>query len=369
MFRTSRKTKVFAVATAALAAAASACGSSTTTASSAATSGSGGTAAAGTAAPAHLTNVTMMVGGIDKQIYLEYQLGYDLGFFKKNGINMELSTEQQGGVGAEDAMASGQVDLAGAWYIHTIDFQQKGKDVIDLAQLAGAPGERIMCANGSGVHTPADFKGKSIGVTDLGSGTDDLVLYLAARAGLTTKDFSRVGVGAGSTLIAALQNHRIACAITSQPTVNAIESKNLGYSAIDLATTTGTEQNLGGAYPAAGVLTLQSWVNSHPQAAQEVVTAMVETMHWIGTHTAADVANNLPSQFVSNALSTKADYVKALTTDYGQFIPTAIMPTSGPQTALQLDKIAGNITKPVDLSKTYTNQYVLNADKILGYSS
>ena len=362
MFRTSRKTKYLAIATAALAAATSACGSSKTTTSSAAASGT-------TASSAHLTKVSMMVGGIDKQIYLEYQLGYDLGFFKKHGIDMVLSTEQNGGVGAEDAMASGQVDMAGAWYIHTIDFQEKGKDVIDLAQLAGAPGERIMCANGSGVHTPADFKGKSIGVTDLGSGTDDLVLFLAARAGLSTKDFSRVGVGAGSTLISALQNNRIACAITSQPTVNAIESKNIGYSAIDLATTDGTVKNLGGAYPAAGVLTLQSWVNSHPQAAQNVVTAMVETMHWIGTHTAADIANNLPAQFVSNALSSKADYVKALSTDYGQFIPTAVMPPSGPQTAFNLDKIAGNITGPVDLSKTYTNQYVQNADKVLGYSS
>lgn len=45
------------------------------------------------------------------------------------------------------------------------------------------------------------------------------------------------------------------------------------------------------------------------------------------------------------------------------------MPPSGPQTAYNLDKIAGNITKSVDLSKTYTNQYVQKADKILGYSS
>ena len=39
-------------------------------------------------------------------------------------------------------MASGQVDMAGAWYIHTIDFQSKGKNVIDVVQLSGAPGER-----------------------------------------------------------------------------------------------------------------------------------------------------------------------------------------------------------------------------------
>ena len=73
----------------------------------------------------------------------------------------QLSTEQNGGVGAEDAMASGQVDMAGAWYIHTIDFQAKGKDVVDVVQLSGAPGEREMCGTNSGVHSAADFKGKT----------------------------------------------------------------------------------------------------------------------------------------------------------------------------------------------------------------
>jgi NitT/TauT family transport system substrate-binding protein len=73
---------------------------------------SGSTAAAaggGSAANASLPTVTMMVGGIDKQIYLPYQLAQSLGYYKKYGVNMILSTEQSGGVGAEDAMASGQV--------------------------------------------------------------------------------------------------------------------------------------------------------------------------------------------------------------------------------------------------------------------
>jgi ABC-type nitrate/sulfonate/bicarbonate transport system substrate-binding protein len=125
-----------------------------------------------------------MVGGIDKQIYLPYQLAQSLGFYKKYGVNVELSTEQNGGVGAEEAMASGQVDMAGAWYIHTIDFQSKGKDVIDLVQLSGAPGERIMCSPKSGVKSAADFKGKTMGVTDLGSGTDELTQFLASQKGV-----------------------------------------------------------------------------------------------------------------------------------------------------------------------------------------
>src|SRR5581483_566105 len=111
-----------------------------------------GTAGIGAARADDMPTVKIMVGGIDKQIYLPYQLAQNLGFYKKYGVNVELSTEQNGGVGAEEAMASGQVDMAGAWYIHTIDFQSKGKQVEDIVQLSGAPGEREMCANNSGVH-------------------------------------------------------------------------------------------------------------------------------------------------------------------------------------------------------------------------
>jgi NitT/TauT family transport system substrate-binding protein len=107
-----------------------------TTALSAAVVITGSLAGAAEAADS-LPKVTMMVGGIDKQIYLEYQLAQSLGMFKKYGVDMQLSTEQNGGIGAEDAVVSGQVDMAGAWYVHTIDFQQKGKDVINIVQLAG----------------------------------------------------------------------------------------------------------------------------------------------------------------------------------------------------------------------------------------
>jgi len=69
-----------------------ACGSS----SSGSSSSSGG---------GSLPKVTMMVGGIDKQIYLPYELAQQLGFYKKYGVDMQLSTESNGGVGAEDAMA------------------------------------------------------------------------------------------------------------------------------------------------------------------------------------------------------------------------------------------------------------------------
>jgi NitT/TauT family transport system substrate-binding protein len=311
--------------------------------------------------------VTMMVGGIDKQVYLPYQLAQDLGFFKKHGIDMELSTENDA-VGAEDAMISGQVDMAGAWYNHTIEFQLHDKSVIDIVQLSGAPGEREMCVKDSNIKTPADWKGKTVGVTDIGSGTDSLTLYLAARSNLTSDQFSRIGVGAGATLIAGLQHGQIVCGMTTQPTVTAIQKKGIGYSAFDLATTEGTKQWLGGTWPTASIIVRSDWVQKHPEETQRVVSAMVETMHWIATHTAADIADNMPKDFVSNQLITKQDYIDALAQDKAQFLPDGMMPEDGPKTVLDVLKQAGKIKGDVDLSKTYTNAYVIKANKELGYT-
>jgi NitT/TauT family transport system substrate-binding protein len=354
---------IMALGATALAAGVAACGSSSSGNSV------GVSNAANTSAGSKLATVTMMVGGIDKQIYLPYQLAQNLGYFKKYGVNMQLSTEQQGGVGAEEAMASGQVDLAGAWYVHTIDFQEKGKDVISIVQLSGAPGEREMCAKSSGISSPAQWKGKTLGVTDIGSGTDELTEYLAHRYGLATSEYNRAAVGAGPTFVAALQNNRIACGMTSQPTAGAIQSKGIGDTSMNLATTGGAQQWLGGAYPAAGVLARADWVASHKQVAQDVVDAMVATMHWIATHSAAQIANAMPAQFVSNGLTTKGDYISELASDKGQFLPDGMMPASGPDTVLAVEKLVGNAPRPINLAGTYTNSFAIAANKLEGYTN
>jgi len=353
-----------------LAAVAAACATALTVAacSSGSSTSASATGGGGSTSSASLPTVTMMVGGINKQIYLPYQLAQSLGFYKKYGVNMVLSNEVAGGVGAETAMASGQVDLAGAWYVHTINFQLQGKAVVDVAQLSGSPGERIMCATGTHITSPAQWKGQSIGVTDLGSGTDQLTQYLAARYGLKTGEYSRIGAGDGSTMIAALQHHKILCGMTTQPTVAAIEKLGIGYPAFDLTTTAGVQKWLGGFTPTAGVLGLTSWVDANKATVQKVVDALVATMHWINTHSAADIANAMPAAYVSNGVTTKAAYTAELAADKGQFLPDGMMPANGPATVLAIEKFVGNVTGPINMAETYTNSYAIAANKLEGFT-
>jgi NitT/TauT family transport system substrate-binding protein len=362
----SRRRPYFGLAVAACAAALglAACSSSGSSSGTAAAGAGGDTSGSS----ANLPTVTMMVGGLTKQIYLPYQLAQSLGFYKKYGVNMVLSDEQAGGVGAETAMASGQVDMAGAWYVHTINFQLQGKSVVDVAQLSGSPGERIMCAAGTHITSPTQWKGQTIGVTDIGSGTDQLTQYLAARYGLTKGDYTRIGAGDGSTMIAALKNHKILCGMTTQPTVAAIEKLGVGYPAFDLTTTAGVKKWLGGFTPTAGVLALSSWVDANKATVQKVVDAIVATMHWLATHSAADVANVLPQSFVNNTLVTKSVYISTLATDKTQFLPDGLMPSDGPTVIMAISKLAGVINGPVNVPATYTNSYAIAANKALGYS-
>lgn len=325
------------------------------------------TAAAKSARPASAQNVTLMVGGWDKQIYLEYKLADQLGYFKKYGINMTLSTEQQGGVGAEAAMVAGNVDMAGAWYIHAPEFQVQGKAVEDVINLGVAPGEREMCGTQSGVHSWSQVKGKTLGVTDLGSGTDGLTKYLSVKNGVPVSQIHRLAVGAGATAIAAIQQGSAACVMTTQPTVEQLELKHLAYSMSNLASGASATKLLGGAYPAAGVLVRTDWANSHKLAVQGVVDALAATLQFIKTHSAAQIAAKMPAAFVTEGV-TKAQYIESLNADKGQYAANGLMTNTMANVAVKIDKVAGGIPagKKINLSKTYTNTFVQAADKLEG---
>jgi NitT/TauT family transport system substrate-binding protein len=319
---------------------------------------------------ASMPTVTLMVGGWDKQIYMEYKLAADLGYYKKYGVNVTLSTEQQGGVGAETAMVSGQVDMAGAWYVHAPEFQVAGKPVEDVVNLGVAPGEREMCSTSSGIHSWSQVKGKTLGVTDLGSGTDGLTKYLSVKGGVPVADIHRLAVGAGPTAVAALQQGSAQCVMTTQPTVEQLEIKHIAYSMSNLASGVSATKLLGGAYPAAGVLVRTAWANAHKTAVQDVVDALVATLKFMNTHSAAQIAAKMPAAFVTEGV-TRAQYILSLAADKGQFAPNGLMTSTMANVAIRIDRTAGGITpsQHVDVAETYTNSYVQAADTLEGISA
>src|SRR5438105_7302546 len=156
-----------------------------------------------TAAAAAPTKLSIMVGGIDKQIYLPNKLTEALGYFKDENLDVTLIDEPSG-VSSEIAVASGQVELGSGSYDHTIDLQSQGKLITSVAQLLAEPGEWVMVskAKAGAIKSPGDWLGVNAGVTSLGSGTHTLMRAMAIKAGLQVSDVTFVQAGAGDTFIA-----------------------------------------------------------------------------------------------------------------------------------------------------------------------
>lgn len=324
------------------------------------------TAASASPSGAGHSAVTIAVSGLGKQIFLPFRLAEQLGFFEKYGVTVRLVDEPADGPESYALLVAEDVDMVGGWYNRAVELVDRGTDVQVVAQLAGTPGERILCSPTSGVHGGAGFGGKRIGVTAIGAGTDTLTKYVAAKAGVAPSDYETVAVGAGDDAVAALREHRVDCVITTQPTVAAIESAGLGHAVVDLASFEGTKKALAALWPSTALMARTTWIEEHPKEVQAVVDAMVATMHWISTHSAAEIADRLPPEDVANALVTKQAYVAALAGDKGQFLPDALMPAGGPKTVLDTLIAVGEARALVDLGETFTNSFVLKALKDQG---
>jgi len=302
----------------------------------------------------------IMVGGLDKVIYLPAVLTQRLGYFKDEGLHVQLLTEPAG-VQATTSLVSGDVQGAVGFYDHTLDLQAKGKQVESVVQLAQAPGEvEMVSSKAKGIHSPKDFKGKKLGVTGLGSSTDFLTKYLAVRHGVRTNQISPVSVGAGQTFISALQKGSIQAGMTTEPTVSQVQHKKLGSIMTDMRTPAGSKKALGGRYPSSSLYMRTDWANSHKQQVQKLANALVKTLKWMSAHTPEQIAAKMPGDYAQGG---KALYAKSIKNTLPMFTKDGVMPADGPATVERVMKSFNPNLKntKVDLKKTYTTEFVKKA--------
>jgi len=306
--------------------------------------------------------ITIMVSGIEKQIYLPAKLTEQLGYFKQEGLDVELLSEPAG-VQAEDALLAGEAQGVVGFYDHTVDLQSKGKAVESVVQFSQAPGEVELVSSkmADKIKSPADFKGKTLGVTGLGSSTNFLTQYLAVSNGVKVSEITTIPVGAGNTFIAAMQQGRIDAGMTTEPTISRMLKTGQAKILVDMRSPEGTRKALGGLYPAACLYMQTAWVNSHKPQVQKLANAFVKTLKYIQTHSAEDIAAHMPADYYAGDKDT---YIKALADGKAMFTSDGRMPKSGPPTVLKvLSAFDKNIKgKTIDLSKTYTTEFVSAAN-------
>ncbi|MDP9043504.1 MAG: ABC transporter substrate-binding protein [Pseudomonadota bacterium] len=313
--------------------------------------------AASTPARAESGPIRIMVSGIEKQIYLPAALAQRLGYFKEQGLDVQLRSETSG-VNAEDELLTGGVQGVVGFYDHTILLQTKGKFVESVVQFSRAPGEAEVVASrlADRVLTPADFKSRVAGVTGLGSSTHLLTQFLAARHGVKPGEMTTIAVGSGAAFAEALGKGRIDMGMTTEPTVSRLLRSGQARMLVDLRTPNTSDPVLGGVYPGACLYMATVWVEGHRPQVQRLVNALVKALHYMESHRADEIAAVLPDDYYGED---RALYVEALRDSLSMFVGDGAMPATGPQTVLRVMRTVSKsvAARPVDLSKTYTTEF------------
>ena len=260
-------------------------------------------------------------------------------------------------------MLAGAVQGVVGFYDHCVDLQAKGKFVESVVQFSQAPGEvELVSTKHPEIKSPADFKGKSLGVTGLGSSTNFLTQYLAVKNGVKLGEFTSVPVGAGATFIAAMQQDKIQAGMTTEPTISRLLKTGEASVLVDMRTVEGTKAALGGTYPAASLYMQTAWVEAHKDAGAEAGQRLRQD---------AEV-----HQHPQRRRDRRQDAEGILCRRQGRLRegarrrqgacspPDGVMPEGGPETVLAvLRGFSKNDCKgkQIDLSKTYTTEFVKNA--------
>ena len=195
-------------------------------------------------------------------------------------------------------------------------------------------------------------------MTGLGSSTYFLTQYITVKNGLKLDDVTLLPVGGGETFVAALQQGKIDGGMTTEPTVSRLLKTGDARVLIDMRTRRRNEESaLGGTYPAASFYMQTAYVELHKDMVQKLANAFVRTMHFIATHSAAQIADKMPADYYAGD---KRSTSRRWPTEKTCGRPTAGCRPAAPKPSTPCFRVFSKSVKGknIDLSRTYTYEFV-----------
>lgn len=332
------------------------------TAGCAKSGGSSGTAKA-TGADA----MTLNVGQIsDSAAFFPLFVAEDQGYFKAEGLT--LGDRPRLGTGAKLAAAlqSGSIDIAAGVMTDAFNMHK----INDKTRLIGSLVDSYYVDIVAGPSIPASLdsaslsdkikalKGKKIGITGPGSGTEALVIYLLKQEGLDSKtDVTLVNLGAdASAAIGALKTNRVDALSFFQPIGQQAEATGVGR--IFISPTAGDVPALKGETHGV-IFTKQSVMDSKGKAVGAFLRAIAKAEKLITSDSGQ--AKTLLQKYQQTL---NPDTVDRLVPVLQKEIPSNPAPQKqGYQVAVDFHKKSGLVTSPPSFSDFVPSSFVSDALK------
>jgi NitT/TauT family transport system substrate-binding protein len=307
------------------------------------------------------TKLAIAVGGKASFYYLPLTISEQLGYFKAEGLDVEIS-DFAGGAKALQALVGGSADVVNGAYEHTINMQAKNLFIQSFVLMGRAPQIAMGVSTKTLAHYKgfADLKGKKIGVTAPGSSTNMVANLLLSRAGLKPSDVSYVGVGTSAGAISAMRSGQIDAICNIDPVMTMLEQKGEVRIISDTRTLKGTHEVFGGPMPAACFYTHAEFLKNNPNTCQGLANAVVRGLKWLQTAGPSDIIKTVPESYL---LGDRALYLASFNKVREAIALDGIMPEDGARTALKALASFEPAIKPerIDLAKTFTNDFARRA--------
>lgn len=325
-------------------------------------------AAAALAAPAlhaqarpERSRVAIAVGGKASLYYLPLTITQQLGFFKAEGLEVEIS-DFAGGARALQAVLNGAADVVSGAYEHTLNLQNRGQFFQAFVLQGRAPQIVLGVSTRTmpGFRTVHELKGRRIGVTSIGSSTDMLARLVLSRYGLRAEDVHLVDVGTAAAALAVMRSGQIDAISNIDPLMTMLEQKGDVRIITDTRTLRGTQALFGGPMPGACLYAPQEFIQKHPNTTQALTNAIVHGLKWLQTAGPSDLIKAVPEPYL---LGDRGLYLAAFNKVREALAIDGLFPEDGGRTALRaLSSFDASFKAArIDLERTVTNQFALRA--------
>ncbi len=306
-------------------------------------------------------DVHIAVGGKSALYYLPLTITERLGYFKDEGLNVRIS-DFPGGTRSLEAVVGGSADVVAGAYEHTINMQARQQHFQEFVLTGSAPQITVAIASKLAAHykSPKDLKGLKVGISAPGSSTNMVINYLAAQGGLKPSDFSVIGIGAGATVVAAVDQGRVDVISQTDPAVTILEKAGKVKVIAETRTPEGTARIFGGPMPAASLYAPIDFIRKNPNTVQALTNATVRALAWLQQATPQQILDTVPEQYL---LGDKAMYLFAFSNVRTAYSKDGYFPEAGAKTTLKALASFNPAIKPeaINLSQTYTNEFVKKA--------
>lgn len=307
------------------------------------------------------TKIAIAVGGKAAFYYLPLTIAEQLGYFKAEGLEVEIS-DFAGGSRALQAVVGGSADVVSGAYEHTINLQSKGQkfQAFVLQGRAPAISMGVSLKTMPKYRSVPDLKGKKIGISAPGSSTNMVAKLILSRAGLKAEDVSFIGVGTAAGALTAFHSGQIDAMCNVDPVMTMLEQRGEVRIIADTRTMKGTIEVFGGVMPAGCLYAPLEFVQKNPNTVQALTNAMVHSLKWLQTAGPSDIIKTVPEAYL---LGDRALYLASFNKVREAISTDGMIPDEGPRTAVKVLASFDPAIKvdKIELAKTYTNEFARRA--------